>query len=186
MSNLATRERLRQSTSQLPVSWYNDPALLELERKVLFDRGPGYVGHELMVPGKGDYHALAWRDNAQVLVRNGTGVELLSNICRHRQAIMLTGRGSTSNIVCPIHRWTYQLDGKLLGAPHFEKQPCARLHSTPLQRWNGLLFEGARDIGADLAGMRAAPDLDFSGYVLDRIETQECKYNWKTFIEVYL
>ena len=49
MSNLATRERLRQSTSQLPVSWYNDPVLLELERKVLFDRGPGYVGHELMV-----------------------------------------------------------------------------------------------------------------------------------------
>ena len=39
MSNLATRERLRQSTSQLPVSWYNEPALLELERNVLFDRG---------------------------------------------------------------------------------------------------------------------------------------------------
>ena len=114
MSNLATRERLRQSTSQLPVSWYNDPAQLELERKVLFDRGPGYVGHELMVPNVGDFHVLSWRDNAQVLVRNDRGVELLSNICRHRQAIMLTGRGSTPNIVCPIHRWTYQLDGKLL------------------------------------------------------------------------
>ena len=37
-----------------------------------------------------------------------------------------------------------------------------------------------------MAGLRAAPDLDFSGYVLDRIETQECNYNWKTFIEVYL
>ena len=117
MSNLATRERLRQSTSQLPVSWYNDPALLEIERKVLFDCGPGYVGHELMVPNVGDYHTLAWRDNAQVLVRNDRGVELLSNICRHRQAIMLTGRGSTSNIVCPIHRWTYRLDGTVLRHP---------------------------------------------------------------------
>jgi phenylpropionate dioxygenase-like ring-hydroxylating dioxygenase large terminal subunit len=186
MSNLATRERLRQSTSQLPVSWYNEPALLELEQRVLFDRGPGYVGHELMVPDVGDYHTLAWRDDADVLVRNDRGVELLSNICRHRQAIMLSGRGSTPNIVCPIHRWTYQLDGKLLGAPHFDQQPCVKLHSSPLQQWNGLLFDGARDIRSDLAGMRAAPDLDFSGYVLDRIETQECNYNWKTFIEVYL
>jgi choline monooxygenase len=29
-------------------------------------------------------------------------------------------------------------------------------------------------------------DLDFTGYVLDRVELHECNYNWKTFIEVYL
>src|SRR6476469_9256833 len=139
-----------------------------------------------MVPNPGDYQTLAWRDNAQMLVRNDGGVELLSNICRHRQAIMFDGRGSVPNIVCPIHRWTYDLTGKLLGAPHFAEQPCARLHSTSLKRWNGLLFDGPRDVGADLAGMRAASSLDFSGYMLDRIETKECNYNWKTFIEVYL
>src|SRR6202049_2118633 len=155
MSRLQTAERRRPSTSQLPVSWYNDPALLEIERKLLFDCGPGYVGHELMVPNVGDYHTLAWRDNADVLIRNDRGVKLLSNICRHRQAIMLTGRGSTSNIVCPIHRWTYQLDGKLLGAPHFEEQPCVKLESPPLQSWNGLLFDGVRDVGSDLADMGA-------------------------------
>src|ERR1700730_11310014 len=109
MSNLATRERLRQATSQLPVSWYNEPALLELERKVLFDRARRYVGHELMVHNAGDYHTVCWRDNAQVLVRNDRGVELLSNICRHRQAIMLTGHGSTSNIVIPIGRSSHHL-----------------------------------------------------------------------------
>ena len=139
-----------------------------------------------MVPNPGDYQTLAWRDNAQMLVRNDGGVELLSNICRHRQAIMFDGRGSVPNIVCPIHRWTYDLTGKLLGAPHFAEQPCARLDSTPLKRWNGLLFDGARDVASDLAGMRAASSLDFSGYMLDRIETKECNYNWKTFIEVYL
>ena len=58
------------------------------------------------------------RDNAQALVRNGDRVELLSNICRHRQAIMLKGRGNAQNIVCPIHRWTYDLQGELLGAPN--------------------------------------------------------------------
>ena len=35
MSNLATADRLRQATSQLPVSWYCDPALFELEQRRL-------------------------------------------------------------------------------------------------------------------------------------------------------
>jgi choline monooxygenase len=186
MSNLATADRLRPATSQLPVSWYCDPALLGLEQEILFAPGPGYVGNELMVPETGDYYALPWRDNAQVLVRSPSGVELLSNICRHRQAIMLRGRGNAANIVCPIHRWTYDLRGNLLGAPHFAQQPCVKLATTPLESWRGLLFDGPRDVARDLAGMGAADDFDFSGYLLDRVEVKELRYNWKTFIEVYL
>jgi len=186
MSNLATVERLRKASSQLPVSWYCDPAVHEVEKKVLFDNGPRYAGHELMVPNAGDYFTLAGRDNAQVLVRNAGGIELLSNICRHRQAIMLDGRGNVPNIVCPIHRWTYDLEGGLLGAPQFDAKPCVKLHSAPLQNWHGLLFDGKRDIARDLDGMGAARDFDFSGYVLDRVEIKECAYNWKTFVEVYL
>ena len=71
MSNLATADRLRQATSQLPVSWYCDPAHARARAAAACSRrGPGYVGHELMVPNAGDYYALAWRDNAQALVRN--------------------------------------------------------------------------------------------------------------------
>jgi phenylpropionate dioxygenase-like ring-hydroxylating dioxygenase large terminal subunit len=186
MSNLANADRLRRATSQLPVSWYCDPALYDLEQKILFARGPCYVGHELMVPNVGDFHALASRDNAQMLVRNADGVELLSNICRHRQAIMLQGRGNAQNIVCPLHRWTYDLKGALLGAPHFTDQPCVKLRSTPLKNWNGLLFDGARDVAHDLAGLKALSNFDFSGHVLDRVESHDCDYNWKAFIEVYI
>ena len=186
MSNLATADRLRRATSQVPVSWYCDPAFSALEERLLFAPGPGYVGHELMVPNVGDYYALASRDNAQALVRGIRGVELLSNICRHRQAIMLKGRGNAPNIVCPIHRWTYDLEGRLLGAPHFDEQPCTKLESAPLQNWNGLLFDGPRDIARDLETLGVAADFDFSGYMLDRVEVKECGYNWKTFVEVYL
>lgn len=186
MSNLATGEHLRRAASQLPVSWYCDPAVYEAEQRLLFERSPGYVGHELMVPNPGDYHALSWRDNAQLLVRNVQGIELLSNICRHRQAIMLQGRGNARNIVCPIHRWTYDLKGELLGAPHFEEKPCLNLGRSPLQNWNGLLFDGARDVHRDLADLAVLGDFDFSNHVLDRVEIHECNYNWKSFIEVYL
>ena len=185
MSDLAAAARLRQAVSQLPAHWYCDPRVFDAERRWLFARAPGYVGHTLMVPEQGDYHVLATRDNAQALVHGPQGIELLSNICRHRQAIMLTGAGNAENIVCPIHRWTYDLQGKLLGAPHFENQPCAQLGRTPIENWKGLLFDGPRDVAGDLAGL-TLKDLDFSGYVLNRVDLHECHYNWKTFIEVYL
>ncbi|MGH9578432.1 MAG: aromatic ring-hydroxylating oxygenase subunit alpha, partial [Terriglobales bacterium] len=106
MSNVASYPQLRPASCQLPVSWYFDPEIFAREKKLLFDAGSNYVGHELMVPEVGDYQTLAWMDHAKVLVRNQGGVELLSNVCRHRQSILLEGRGHLENIVCPLHRWT--------------------------------------------------------------------------------
>jgi len=185
MSNLATVARLSEATPQFPVSWYCDPRVFAAEMRTLFPRAPGYVGHALMVPEVGDYQVLPGRGNAQALVRNASGIELLSNVCRHRQAIMLSGKGNAPNIVCPIHRWTYDLKGELLGAPHFAEKPCASLARTPMREWNGLLFDGPRDPVRDLAGLDE-PKLDFSGYVFDHLRIHECRYNWKTFIAAYL
>ncbi len=186
MSDFATSRQLAPARCQLPISWYFDPEIFALEKKLVFDAGPQYVGHELMVPRAGDYQTLAWMDHAKLLVRNTSGVELLSNVCRHRQALMLEGKGNAENIVCPLHRWTYDLKGELLGAPHFAESPCVRLPSTPLRSWNGLLFAGPRDPQADLAGLPVAADFDFSGYVLDRVVVDDYPFNWKTFVEVYL
>jgi len=185
MSDLPNPHQLKRAHCPLPMSWYFDPGVFAEEKARLFDAGPNYIGHELMVPEVGDYHTLAWMDHAKVLVRNAGGVELLSNVCRHRQSLLLEGRGRLQNIVCPLHRWTYDLTGELLGAPHFAESPCVRLASTPLTRWNGLLFAGPADPAGALAGMEPS-DWDFSGYVLDRVMIDEYDVNWKTFIEAYL
>ena len=93
MSDLSLR--LQQAASQLPVSSYFDEALFKRELELIFQRGPRYVGHQLCVPNVGDYHALAQEGEGRALVRNAQGeVELVSNVCRHRQAVMLQGRGS--------------------------------------------------------------------------------------------
>ena len=186
MTDLANVSALTRTPGQLPIHWYFDPRVADIEQKLLFQGGPNYVGHELMVPELGDYRSLDWMGHAQVLVRNQSGVELLSNICRHRQSIMLKGGGNTQNIVCPLHRWTYDLSGKLLGAPHFPGNPCLDLGKTALTGWNGLQFSGPRDPNRDLASLGVLADLDFSGYKLDRVLTHEYPVNWKTFIEVYL
>ena len=143
MTDLATATTLELTPTQLPLSWYFDPAIAEIEQRTLFATGPGYVGNELMVPNVGDYYALDWLYNGKALVRDEAGVALLSNVCRHRQSIILKGRGNTRNIVCPLHRWTYDLQGKLLGAPEFPNNPCLDLERTPLSSWNGMLFSGA-------------------------------------------
>ncbi|MEK6595586.1 MAG: aromatic ring-hydroxylating dioxygenase subunit alpha, partial [Pseudomonadota bacterium] len=186
MSNMAEISQLTEMSVQLPVDWYLDPKVLQIEKRILFEQGPCYVGHEVMVPNIGDYYVPEWMSNARVLVRNENGIELLSNICRHRQALLLKGRGNTRSIVCPIHRWTYALDGKLLGAPHFDQNPCLNLGKTPLQNWNGLLFNGQRKVSQDMAKLSVLKDFDFSGYMLDRIQIDQYDCNWKTFIEVYL
>jgi phenylpropionate dioxygenase-like ring-hydroxylating dioxygenase large terminal subunit len=195
MSDLSLQ--LQQAQSQLPVSSYFDEALFAREMETLFRRGPRYVGHALAVPEPGDYYALPQEGEGRALLRTPQGVELVSNVCRHRQAVMLRGRGSLSggsggNIVCPLHRWTYSAGngsqaGTLLGAPHFAQDPCLDLDHWKLREWNGLLFQdNGRDVAAELAGLGPRADLDFTGMVLDRVELHECHYNWKTFIEVYL
>ena len=201
MSDLSLQ--LQQAESQLPVSSYFDEALFRRELETIFQRGPRYVGHANAVPEIGDYHALPQEGEGRALVRTANGVELVSNICRHRQAVMLKGRGnlgtsakghSGGHIVCPLHRWTYNGGqnaqsrlGSLLGAPHFAQDPCLDLQRYPLREWNGLLFEdNGRDIEADLADMGPRAALNFDGMVLDHVELHTCDYNWKTFIEVYL
>ncbi len=186
VSDFASRAQLAQATTQFPVSWYFDEKLFELEQRLLFDAGPGYVGHELMVPNVNDYRSLEWLDHAKLLVHAADGHFEMSNVCRHRQAVMLEGSGNTEHIVCPLHRWTYDNKGALLGAPHFAENPCLNLKRSPLEHWNGLLFRGPRSVASDLDGMHVAKDFDFSGYKLDHVEIHACNYNWKTFVEVYL
>src|SRR5262245_5940661 len=99
MSDLATVGALQKSTAQLPVHWYFDERIAALEQRFLFEAGPGYVGHELMVPEIGDYHALDWSGGSHALVHGKSGVEVLSNVCRHRQATILKGRGQTKSLV---------------------------------------------------------------------------------------
>jgi len=94
MSDLSLQ--LQQAASQLPVSSYFDEALHQLELRNIFQRGPRYVGHQLAVPAAGDYYALPQEGEGRALVRTASGVELISNVCRHRQAVRTRARPSPS------------------------------------------------------------------------------------------
>ncbi len=201
MTDIGRNAHVSPALTQLAPEVYFDPAILDQEKKLIFDQSSIYVSHEKTIPHRGDWRALAQDGNARALVHGKQGIELISNVCRHRQAIMLGGQAGNvtgsahasgnlsatgGNIVCPLHRWTYDDRGQLLGAPHFDQTPCLNLKRYDLKNFHGLLFEGARDPASDLAGLFKRPEFDFSNYVFDHVEVHPCKYNWKTFIEVYL
>ena len=45
MTDLASQRALTRSAPHLPLAWYFDPKVAEIEQKLLFAQGPGYVGH---------------------------------------------------------------------------------------------------------------------------------------------
>lgn len=127
---------------QLPVQAYFDEAVLGLEQSLLFQQGPQYAGHALMVPELHDHCVLPHRDNGVALVHSTEGLRLVSNVCRHRQATILQGQGNAQRFSCPLHRWTYDTQGALLMAPRFQSTPCVALETFPLTAWHGLQFTG--------------------------------------------
>lgn len=186
-------------SSQLPVNYYFDKDVLTLEQEKIFANSAIYVGNEKMVPEAGDWRTLTHEGGGRVLLRDRQNIKLLSNVCRHRQAIMLGSQNGTDTscctgnldktggqIMCPVHNWTYSSDGKLIKAPLFDQQPDVSLQEFPIKNFNGLLFEGKRNPAEDLSQMFQRPEFDFSGFVLEHVEMHQCNYNWKTFIEVYL
>lgn len=201
MADPGHKRQISPALTPLLPQTYLDEAWLAKEQSLIFSQSSLYVSHEKTLPNSGDWRTLAQERNARVLVKGDNGIELVSNVCRHRQALMLGGTtgdvtsplhtsGNLSktggNIVCPLHRWTYNDRGELLGAPHFDETPCMNLKRYPMKDCHGLLFEGPRDPVADMANLFNRPEFDFSDYVFDRAEIHHCNYNWKTFIEVYL
>lgn len=173
--------------ADVPLSWFVDPAVAAVERREVLDRAPRYVGSEAMVPAPGDYRVVDGTDGAEVLVRDSAGTPaVLGNVCRHRQATLLDGTGRVDRIHCPLHAWTYGLDGKLRTASRFDRPPDD--HDLPRQEvesWQGLFFTGPRRMGDDLDGLALAPLLDVRGMRLDRVVVDQYDGNWKTFLEVY-
>ncbi len=99
----------RSEQSQLSVTTYFSDELFRRELELIFQHGPRYLGHELSVPELGDYHALPQEGEGRALVRTAKGVELLSNVCRHRQALMLRGRGNTGHTAAGPQRRQHRL-----------------------------------------------------------------------------
>jgi len=77
-----------------------------------------FAGHTFEIEKSGEFITLQVGDYPVVIVRGDKGeVNAFHNACRHRGSrICSASKGKNAKLVCPYHKWTYGLDGKLLFA----------------------------------------------------------------------
>lgn len=90
----------------------------EREKQLLWMRVWQVVGRADELSEAGDRIEYRIFDQSYLIVRGKDGVlRGFVNACRHRGNALCEGRGHGSRIVCPYHRWQFDLDGKLLVVP---------------------------------------------------------------------
>jgi Rieske 2Fe-2S family protein len=99
--------------------YYTDPALLEAEQELIFERTWQLAGHVSQLPRPGSYLTASAGSQPVLVVRDEHGgLRAYLNVCRHRASRLLSGSGQCKAAIrCRYHGWTYRLDGSLIGVP---------------------------------------------------------------------
>jgi phenylpropionate dioxygenase-like ring-hydroxylating dioxygenase large terminal subunit len=183
----------------LPWSWYSDRQLLQLEQERIFRRAWQYVGPAEHAALPGEYFSSRIGD-VPILVARGRDERLRAflNVCRHRGAVLVDGRGRRETLQCHYHAWTYDLEGRLRSAPRADREPGLEtdgicLLELPVEAWGPLVFVNPDTDAAPLAETLgpvpehiAAGGIDVDGLRFFRRTELEVACNWKIAVENYL
>lgn len=102
----------------LPQALYNDPAMFDFDLEAIYGQSWLMAGFTCEVAEPGSYTSIKVGPWPILIVRGRDGtIRGFHNSCRHRGAVLCKeGQGKSPRIVCPYHRWTYNLDGSLMSA----------------------------------------------------------------------
>ena len=197
----------------LPPACYTDAEFYAFEKAAVFDTEWLCVGRASQIPEVGDYFTATLLGTEPVIVvRNRDGlINVMSAICRHR-AMCITApaerpkdewfdpapecNGSTRNFRCPYHWWTYDLDGRLIGAPEMHQRPGfvrseVALPQLAVEEWQGFVFCSFNPDPQPLGPRLANFDEMLANYrVAELVTTEpellEMPFNWKVFAENFM
>jgi Rieske 2Fe-2S family protein len=195
----------------LPAAAYLDAVHYARERDAIFFGDWFCAGRAEQVPEPGDYlHVDVLGERVLIVRTRERELAAYFNVCAHRGAELVweapgpapcggrSGRFAGS-IRCPYHAWTYELDGRLRGAPNLEftasrPQSQFSLKTIPVAEWGGFVF-------INVAGAARTPArtlMQQVGEVAQRVErypladlrigrrlVYETAANWKVLAENY-
>jgi Rieske 2Fe-2S family protein len=97
---------------------YRDEDVYQQDLEQIWHKEWIFAGHTFEIKKAGEYMTLQVGDYPVVIVRDDAGnVRAFHNACRHRGSrVCSESKGKTAKLVCPYHKWTFGLDGKLLFA----------------------------------------------------------------------
>jgi phenylpropionate dioxygenase-like ring-hydroxylating dioxygenase large terminal subunit len=191
----AAVRRPTAEASHLPPWCYTSEQFFQREMATIFRKNWVLVGREEDIAQPGDYITPEVGGAPLIVIRDAKGrLGAFANSCRHRGAKLLEGRGRCkAHIVCPYHSWSFDLEGRLAGAPGMKdvKGFDLALHNllpVRAESWAGFLFV---NLDPDAPGLMAylgeVADLlasyDFGGMVATYRKTYRVAGNWKLIVE---
>jgi phenylpropionate dioxygenase-like ring-hydroxylating dioxygenase large terminal subunit len=184
----------------LPYSAYVEREALLAEQAAIFTKQWLYVGHRDRLQNPGDFFTTQVLDLPIVVTRNRDGqIRAFFNVCCHRGSeVVRESAGNCSRLQCHYHAWTYDLDGRLIGAPRGNQEPGFnkadfRLRPLAVETYGPFIF-----VNADLQALPLAHYLGELPGIVDatgaNVEALRCserreyhlKANWKIVVENFL
>jgi len=148
-------------TALVPKERYLSPDVMRLEWERMWRRVWLYAGPLSDLAAVGDYLTFEIGPESVLVVRTAADkVQAMYNVCQHRgRRIRPEGCGSAHAFTCPYHRWRYDLEGRLIGAPDAgfdfpQGDPVAsgvRLSQVRCEVFEGLVFVNFDDGAQPLA-----------------------------------
>ena len=104
----------------LPSKSYTDQEFWEKECNTVLSEGWLFVGfvHEFLKSGDAIPSFIAGKP-ILLVKNNNKDITAFHNVCSHRCLKLVDEKKNVGKIIrCPYHSWTYNLEGKLIAAPH--------------------------------------------------------------------
>jgi Rieske 2Fe-2S family protein len=145
----------------LPRALYNDPDAFDFDLEAIFRRSWIMVGFEVELPKAGSWMAASVGPWPVLITRDRNGeFHGFHNSCRHRGSqICKPGKGASARLVCPYHRWTYELTGELAHAarmpPSLDKAEHG-LIPVHVESVGGVLYVSVADEPPPIAAFKRA------------------------------
>jgi Rieske 2Fe-2S family protein len=185
--------------STLPRQYYTSEQIFREETQSIFYERWVCVGRVEQIPNPGDYFVQKVSAESLIIVRIRAGeIRALYNVCRHRGARLCSNGGQghfREAIQCPYHAWTYNLEGRLIGAPHMNEVPDFNkedypLHGAHVHTWEGFIFISLAPKRPPLNDIFATLSEKFEPWHLSRLHSAhqidyDVRANWKLLVENY-
>jgi len=182
----------------LPAEYYTSAAYFEREQELLFRRMWICAGREDQIDAAGRFFLRDVLGESTIITRGASGrVRAFYNLCRHRGTRLCTDSEGAfaGSIQCPYHAWTYDLDGRLIGAPHMDEVPNFDkadypLHDIHADTWDGHVFINLSNNPTPLRAQLAELPAKFAPWRMQDLRlghriTYDVRANWKLIIQNY-
>jgi len=188
--------------------FYTDPAILVLEKELIFRRTWQWVGtmsqpcgevngKKLTIADPETFFTFEVAGEPVVVTRDKAGtLRAFSNVCRHRAGPIAQGSGCKHVLNCAYHGWTYTLDGRLIGTPEIDGVEFfdrSTMGMVPLrcETWEQFIFVNFAAGGPSLAEFlgnipELAREFSFTGLSLVERRDYLVNCNWKVYVDNYL